>query len=169
MFSKQRLLSLSILVLIALSVACAADEPTTPAATVADGAVLAVGSGVSASLKGFAVLNENGEEVALGALKYSDGTVAGFASGVNPGTLNGPVVELVPPHGAFDFWCANMAVANVPEFQGFNFLWLIRDLGNGKSSFDQLATNGGFGLTCAAGPGGPFAPVVSGNFRGTTR
>ena len=172
MFSLQTrrlwLLSLSFPALPLLCAACAPDAPTGPRES---GVIHAsvVGARLIAGLAGFAVLNDAGEKVALGASKSSDGTVVGFASGVNPGSLNGPVVELVPPHGASDFWCANVAVANVPELPGFNFLWLIKDLGDGKTSLDQLATNGGFGLTCAAGAGTPFAAVMSGDFRSTVR
>jgi hypothetical protein len=166
---RPQILAVLGLPFVALTVACVADGPTAPPATRANASSTRVGSDVIATLKGVVVLNDNGEQLALGAIKYSDGSIVGFASGVNPGTLNGPVVELVPPQGANDFWCANVSVANVPELQGFNFLWLIKDTGNGGSSFDQIATNGGFGLSCASGPGGPFSPVVSGDFKAKVR
>ena len=165
-FATRWMLSASVTALIA---ACATDGPTALRSSSSEMSAKLVGPTISAALAGFVVLNDNGEEVALGAVKYADGTVVGFASGVNPGSLNGPVVELVAPHDAIDFWCANVAVANVPALQGFNFLWLVKDVGNGKATLDQVATNGGFGLTCAAGAGIPFAAVKSGDFRGTVR
>jgi hypothetical protein len=58
-----------------------------------------------------------------------------------------------------------VAVTSNPSLAGFNFLWYIRDVGDGKTTYDQYATNGGFGLTCAAGPQGVFIPIASGDFK----
>src|SRR5947208_2368863 len=80
------------------------------------------------------------------------------------GASTGTVVEIGPPHGPVDFWCANGALTSPAEFLGHNFLFIIKDIGNGVSRFDEVATNGDVGLTCAAGPGGPFEPVLRGDF-----
>src|SRR5438132_2969143 len=175
MFSHQwrrlSLLRMSVPFLTALGGACAGETPTEPHRSGTNIDATVVASKVTATLAGFAVLSDNGDELALAAFKYLDGRVVGFASGVTPGSLNGPVVELIPPHGAIDFWCANIAIANEPTLQGFNFLWYIRDVGNGLTQFDEWATNGSFGLTCAAAPVPPlpFVASVKGDFKSFTR
>jgi len=176
MFSPQTrwrwLLGVTVPTVTAL-VAC--DAPTTPRAIGPSIKALVVGPSITTSLGGFAVLDNNGAELALVAVRYADGTVTGFASGVNPGSLSGPIVELVPPHGTIDFWCANEAVTNVPALQGFNFIWYIRDIGNGKKTFDEVGTAGDFNTSCSAQPGPPtssetpFQPVVQGDFRGSVK
>lgn len=167
--ANGRLRGLSVVALLVFTGACTADVPSAPRTSRPELAASKTHQSIAAGLGGFVVLNDNGEEAVIGAVKYTDGTVVGFASGNPVGGLNGPVVELVPPSGAVDFWCANMAVANVPALQGFNLLLMVRDVGNGHTSFDEVATNGAFGLTCAAGAGTAFAAVKSGDFVGTVR
>ena len=78
--------------------------------------------------------------------------------------LSGDVVGLATPSEAYDYWCVNVAVNEIP---GFNFLWYIKDVGDGHSTFDETATNGGFGETCASlpEPAESFAPVGKGDFK----
>src|SRR5438105_1385755 len=90
---------------------------------------------VAYGIAGYAVYN--GAQIYLAAAKMSDGSV----SGAFVAPLAGPVVELVRPTPAINYWCVNVLITNEPTLTGFNYLWYIRDIGNGITGFDELAMN----------------------------
>ena len=136
-----------------------ADTPTNSPGTVYSGPILRL-DGRGTSL----VLNFN---LNIAAVSLADGTVHGHSQVVRG--IAGPVVELVPPSPSFNHWCVNVAIDNVPDVEGLNVLWYIRDIGDGKTSFDELAFRGGLNVTCAdiPAPTDPFVALDNGDFRGT--
>jgi hypothetical protein len=78
----------------------------------------------------------------------------------------GDAIELVPPSQDTDYWCANFALLD-ERFPGFNFLILVRDIGDGISSLDEFSFAGDFGATCAGTqvPPANFDTILGGDFR----
>ena len=107
-----------------------------------------------------------GSTISITAVLHEDGRVEGRV--LDPrSTIKGPVVGLVPPHDAIDFYCINMTIANAPEFEGLNLLFYVRDIGDGKTTFDELSGSGGFGVTCAdiPVPAEPFQLLIKGDYK----
>jgi len=84
-----------------------------------------------------------------------------------PKGLRGPVVEVVPPEEIHDYWCINTAIDNLQGLEGYNVLVYVKDIGDGKTTFDKVAFSDGFGANCidSPTPSTPFEEVESGNFR----
>ena len=104
-------------------------------------------------------------DVIINAARLKNGEFRGET--LAPKGLRGVVVGLVPPDGTIDHWCINVLVLNEPRLEGYNVLFYLRDIGDGNTSFDELATEGGFGVTCAdlPTPVNTFEAVESGNYK----
>lgn len=79
------------------------------------------------------------------------------------------VVGIVPPYGTIDHWCINGLVTSEPVLEGYNLLFYLLDVGDGETTFDELALEGGFGVTCGdiPVPVNEFETVTFGDY--TTR
>lgn len=117
------------------------------------------------SVQGHAV-TDGLAELVISAVRR-DGVVNGQV--VSPAGIMGPVVELVPPPGSDNAWCVNISVTNLGEIEGFNVLVFLRDIGDGRSTFDEINFKGGFGIDCSESPILPWETVTSGNFRTSQR
>jgi hypothetical protein len=77
-----------------------------------------------------------------------------------------PVVDIVPPSATFAHWCIGVPH---PDVAGGDYivLFYIRDVGDGVSSFDEIAAGGDFGATCATFPApiSGFQPLLQGDYK----
>ncbi|OHB22938.1 MAG: hypothetical protein A2939_02175 [Parcubacteria group bacterium RIFCSPLOWO2_01_FULL_48_18] len=85
---------------------------------------------------------------------------------LDPPRGRGTVTEVVPPNEMYDHWCVNVALV---EIDGFNVQIYVRDIGDGRSAFDQVAFQGSFNTSCATSPvpeaGVEFVTVSQGDFK----
>jgi hypothetical protein len=78
------------------------------------------------------------------------------------GGLSGKVITMVPPSGPVSHWCVTIVTGDE-----LNFLWYIRDIGDGKATFDELSFAAGLGITCVdiPSPTEPFIPLSQGDYK----
>jgi hypothetical protein len=107
----------------------------------------------------------------LSATLLPNGSAVGYSRGSLgfPQIAIGPVVQVVPPSGAVDYWCINVRPTNVdPSVGDMRLNWYIRDVGDGRSSFDQVTLHPmDVGVDCTTFPNvsGVFETLRSGDFR----
>ena len=77
-------------------------------------------------------------------------------------------VEADPPSGAFDFWCINVERTDTgPQSGEQRINFYIRDVGDGKTTFDQFQATSSIGGDCTTFPAPlePFLTFTEGDFR----
>jgi hypothetical protein len=94
--------------------------------------------------------------VVVNALRLFDGTIMGTVEIPDFGpsglpVVVGPVLEIVPPSATHSHWCIEFPHSGVSDGI-FIVLGYIRDIGDGQSSFDQVAFGGDYGATCVLYP-----------------
>jgi hypothetical protein len=80
-----------------------------------------------------------------------------------------PVVQLVQPSTAYPWWCVNAADYLPPDW---HVLFYVKDVGEGRTSFDEISVFIGQSADCLVTPAPvdePFDPLDSGDFVGKTR
>lgn len=112
-------------------------------------------------------LDASNLDISEAAIEFDDGTVRGRLNII--GGAGGPVAQIVSPSGLIDFWCINVE-DSVLDIPGFLFNLYVKDVGDGKTSFDEISLEAGIGVTCTTNPEptDPFIPLISGNFRSST-
>jgi len=143
------------------------------------GVALVVGSlqaaasqGRPASLTGEALTNVG--SLTMAAVTLPNGSSAGhsslIASVCMPGgdcDAIGPVLQVVAPAGARDFWYITVQ-RNEPEAVGdLTINWYIRDVGDGATLFDEVSFITDIGVDCSLlpDPVQAFSAVADGDFR----
>jgi len=127
------------------------------------GAFIAI-SAYSASplrMNGHGVINEF-RELNFAAIEHKDGSTKGYVT--FPGGLSGPVVELVAPSETYDHWCVGFEERSIANY---NVLVYVRDIGDGQTTFDEVAFRDGFGINCVDSPtpAGSFTALDSGDYQ----
>jgi hypothetical protein len=98
--------------------------------------------------------------------KLPDGSVIGHAH--LHGGADGPVVQVVPPSIARDFWCLNVKRMDDPSSttdQRINFY--VRNSGNGHTGFDQITLLSSIGQDCTnyPTPTGTWLSLKEGDYK----
>jgi hypothetical protein len=77
------------------------------------------------------------------------------------------VVELVSPSGAYPHWCVHVVGQSPAEILGLDVLVYIKNIGDGQTTFDEVAIGGQPSANCAAfpAPDGEFVPAITGDFK----
>lgn len=124
-----------------------------------------VGVGQEIRLSGRGSTGPGGLDLTVSARLLPDGSATGYAHLV--GGATGDVVGVEPPGGERDFWCVNVRRTDTAPRSGdqrTNFY--VRDVGDGRTTFDQISAVSGIGLDCDGSPGA-WLPLVEGGFRAT--
>ncbi len=113
---------------------------------------------------------QGGADLTIWVRLSPDGSATGRAR-LADGT-HGYVVQAVPPSDARDFWCVNVKRTDTEPNEGDQRInCYIRDVGDGKTSFDEIAFVRGVGVDCTTTPNPPWtawATVTTGGFKATT-
>jgi hypothetical protein len=161
---QKGLLGLTCLALSASS--CTTENPMFPRQEVgANWAITAAAGSGAAGVNGHATTGAGGWDLTVHATLRPDGSAHGFTRLV--GGATGPVVQVVPPAGARDFWCINVVRTDVGIPGDFRINWYIRDVGDGKTTFDQFQFTSTIGQTCTTlpDPAGGFLSFTQGDFK----
>ncbi|OHB22936.1 MAG: hypothetical protein A2939_02165 [Parcubacteria group bacterium RIFCSPLOWO2_01_FULL_48_18] len=109
----------------------------------------------------------------INALRHFNGSAMGAVvvpAQRSAGGRAGDVLEVVPPNATYDHWCVNAALV---EVDGFNVQIYVRDIGDGRSAFDQVAFQGSFNTSCTTSPApepeAEFQSLLGGDFKTTIR
>jgi hypothetical protein len=134
-----------------------------PAAADAEGPAGLAGRG----LTGFGTLQ-------ISAIVLQDGSVVGHSNLVGKDCMPGgdcdaigPVLQVVPPSYPRDFWCITVERTEAAAVDDLRINWYIRDVGDGRVSFDEYSIKTDVGVDCSLfpDPSQPLFPLLSGDFR----
>jgi hypothetical protein len=84
------------------------------------------------------------------------------------GGATGNVVQVVPPSALIDYWCINVQRTDTdPALGDQRINWYIRDVGDGKTTFDQISFVSSIGGDCTTFPTalGVFLPLTDGDYK----
>ena len=100
-------------------------------------------------------------------IAHIQGTVSLHGVVLDPPGVRGNVIEVVPPSDAYPYWCVGMAPQAPSEIQGIGVLVYVKNVGDGKTSFDEVSIDAGVGYSCVANPvpALEFIPAVQGDFK----
>jgi hypothetical protein len=95
------------------------------------------------------------------------------------GCASGPVIAVVPPASGSHSWCITVRRSDVDTGFPQNVDYYIRDIGDGRTSFDEIGAVTGYAETtrsvepvnCQTYPESPggWLPLTKGNFEGIDR
>jgi hypothetical protein len=110
----------------------------------------------------------------ISAVVLHDGSLVGHSNLVGrdcmPGgdcDAVGPVLQAVPPSYPRDFWCITVQRTEAAAVCDLRINWYIRDVGDGRVSFDEYSFKTDLGIDCDLfpDPPQPLSPLLSGDFR----
>lgn len=127
-------------------------------------------AGISARLTGHGESDNLNIKLTIAAVVNANKEIAGGVSGqtIVFKSFKGIVTEVVPPSNDKDYWCVNSVVRDVVGYEGYNWLWFVKDVSQG---IDQLSSANGIGLSCenVGAPVIPFENLTKGDFKGEVR
>src|SRR5713226_4288194 len=121
-------------------------------------------AGGAAGIHGKGSTGPGGYDLALAANSLPNGSAAGHSRLV--GGATGPVVQVVPPSGARDFWCVTIRRTDTGDGSGDQRInWYVRDIGDGGTTFDQISFVTSIGGDCTTFPSplGVFLTLTAGD------
>ena len=124
------------------------------------------GEAQSIKLIGRGSTGPGGYDLTVSVNLLPDGSATGYAHFV--GGATGDVIGVEPPSEERDFWCINVRRTDTSTNSGDQRVNIyIRDVGDGRTTFDQISFVTSIGGDCGRFPDPPgvWIPLIEGDFR----